>query len=496
MVLLVIGAVMGGYAVIVNYAVTGLRIRMDRQHQTVEGFGASSAWTYQYLGLIEDEEVKEEAIEKLYGESGLALNTFRYNIGAGSSEVSDFIDPMRATESYFVAEKFDGDYTAFSNPSNYDFNTRDKGVRELFEKALSKGQIKRIVFYVNSPHYLMTVNGDTNASKAYENNLKPECYEAFSDYVYIIACNLYRKIVCKYDPTIKIYLSPVYEPQGEWGGRDVSQEGCHYDPEVLAEFYDVFYNRLKQRNLQEGTDFVMDIFESSTYKLTASGAYFQRYMKAMSKYEYFDSIERIVAHAYEVDTNDRARNLLYSFLKRSYNGMDFCVSEYCVQQSGVDPSIDMGIYSAKVVMKDLVTLNAVTWNYWLSVSTYDYENGLVYWDTKDNNLFVTKRYYALGQFSKYIETGSVRLGTEYMDTLGWNGVEIAAFLKTDGRIAVVIINDSSRAKKIKIDGSYGNVIKTTTDADNDWLTSEFEYGGSLSVSANSITTFVLTPSED
>ena len=113
MVLLVIGAVMGGYAVIVNYAVTGLRIRMDRQHQTVEGFGASSAWTYQYLGLIEDEEVKEEAIEKLYGESGLALNTFRYNIGAGSSEVSDFIDPMRATESYFVAEKFDGDYTAF-----------------------------------------------------------------------------------------------------------------------------------------------------------------------------------------------------------------------------------------------------------------------------------------------------------------------------------------------------------------------------------------------
>ena len=42
----------------------------DKTYQTMEGFGASSAWTYQALGTIEDEEVKEQAMEMLYGDSG------------------------------------------------------------------------------------------------------------------------------------------------------------------------------------------------------------------------------------------------------------------------------------------------------------------------------------------------------------------------------------------------------------------------------------------
>ena len=35
----------------------------DKTYQTMEGFGASSAWTYQALGAIEDEEIKEQAME-------------------------------------------------------------------------------------------------------------------------------------------------------------------------------------------------------------------------------------------------------------------------------------------------------------------------------------------------------------------------------------------------------------------------------------------------
>ena len=51
----------------------------DKTYQTMEGFGASSAWTYQALGAIEDEEIKEQAMEMLYGDSGLKLDTFRYS---------------------------------------------------------------------------------------------------------------------------------------------------------------------------------------------------------------------------------------------------------------------------------------------------------------------------------------------------------------------------------------------------------------------------------
>ena len=170
-VMLIIGATLGGYALSVHYGLTGLKIRFDSTYQTVEGFGASSAWTYQSLGLIEDEAVKEEAIEKLYGDSGLALNIFRYNIGGGGKELNVYSDPQRGAESFFNADRFRGDYSVFANPDNYDF-TRDKGTRELFEKALSKGNIDEVVFFANSPHYLMTRNGLTHGSTTKENNLK------------------------------------------------------------------------------------------------------------------------------------------------------------------------------------------------------------------------------------------------------------------------------------------------------------------------------------
>ena len=488
-VMLIIGTTLGGYALSVHYGMTGLKVRPDWTYQRVEGFGASSAWTYQSLGLIEDEEVKEDAIERLYGDSGLALNIFRYNIGGGGKELNVYSDPQRGTESFFNANRFTGDYSVFSNPANYDF-TRDRGARELFDKALSKGNIDEVVFFVNSPHYLMTRNGLTHGSRAKENNLKEECYDAFSDYLLVITNWLYTNIICKYDSNIKVYISPVNEPQWDWGGRGSSQEGCHYDPEVLAKFYDVFYKKMNEYNESHGTSFMMDIFESGNYKLTESGTKYQAYMKALSKYDYFDDIQFISAHSYGADTNDSVRNLLYSFHKRNYEGKQVNVSEYCVLQEHVDKSIDMGLYSAKVIMRDLNTLNAIKWNWWLSVSTYDYEDGLVYWHKQDNSLEVTKRYYTMGQFTRFIEPGSVRVGTEYGDSLGWNGVECSAFIKTDGRLALIVINDSKREHKIRFYGGYGTVTEIVTDADRNWAESEYEFDNYLYVPAKSVVTYI------
>ena len=495
---IILGITFGGYLLSVHFGLTGLKIRTDMTYQTFEGFGASSAWTFQKLGLVENEEVKEDAIERLYGDSGLALNIFRYNIGGGGKELDVYEDKQRGAESFFIADRFNDNYSVFADPNNYDF-TRDKGVRELFEKALSKGNITEVVFFANSPHYLMTKNGLTHSSKKKENNLKEECYGAFSDYLLVITNWLYENVVCKYDREIKVYISPVNEPQWDWGGSDASQEGCHFDPEELAKFYDVFSKTLKAFNESHATSFEMDIFESGNYKLTEKGTKFQSYMKEMSEYDYFGEIDTISAHSYGADNNARARNMVYSFLKRSYPDKRLSVSEYCVLKEGVDPSIDMGLYSAKTVIKDLNTLNAVKWNWWLGVSTYDYEDGLVYWNQSDNSLSVTNRYYALGQLSRYIEPGSVRVGAEYGDSIGWNGVESLAFLKTDGRLAIVVMNTSSRSHKIRLYGGYGTVTEIVTDAERNWAQSEYEFNNYIEVSPKSITTFIFTgdaPYED
>ena len=461
----------------------------DKTYQTMEGFGASSAWTYQALGAIEDEEVKEQAMEMLYGDSGLKLDTFRYNIGGGGTEVSGYPDPLRGAESYFVAENFTGDYSVFKDADNYDF-TRDEGVRELFELALSKGNIKRVVFFANSPHYTMTVSGKTHGAVEQQNNLKEECYEAFSDYLMVITDYLYENIICKYDENIEVIISPVNEPQWDWGGENATQEGCHYEPEELAKFYQQFYTTLNAYNAANGTSFEMDIFESGNY-LTAS---VKNYLAEFKKYPFFDSITNISVHSYSADTEERIRNNFSKFMDENYPDLKVSVTEYCVMQGGIDSSIDMGLFSATVIMRDLTMIDAVCWNFWLSVSVYDYEDGLVNWNMNaadgEESLSAEKRYYAMGQFSKFVQRGSVRVDLSFASSVNSRDLEGAAFKNPDGTVTVVIINNSD-ASKVNFGSAY-NVQETYTDAENNWKSNEYEKGADITIPAKSIATYVLS----
>ena len=51
----------------------------------------------------------------LYGESGLALSNFRYNIGAGGAESGGYKDTLRGAQSFFMADRFNGDYSVFAD---------------------------------------------------------------------------------------------------------------------------------------------------------------------------------------------------------------------------------------------------------------------------------------------------------------------------------------------------------------------------------------------
>ena len=492
-VVVALGAFFGIYSAAVIYGTTTITLDESKTYQTMEGFGASSAWIYQDFGKLDNPQIKEQAMEMLYGDSGLKLNTFRYNIGAGGSEVYQYSDPLRGSESFFVAENFTGDYSVFKDASNYDF-TKDAAVRELFELALSKGNIEQVVFFANSPHYTMTLNGKTHGEQINVDNLKEECYEAFSDYLLVITDYLYENVICKYDKEIKVIISPVNEPQWKWGGEGATQEGCHYEPEALAKFYQQFYTSLNDFNASHGTSFEMDIFECGKYMMVASSARVNEYMTEFEKYPFFESVTNISAHSYGTDTSKFHRTLFSEYMDKYYSDLKISITEYCVLEFGVDPTMDMGIFSAQVIMRDLAMLDAVNWNYWLSISKGDYEDGLIYWNNVDGQDVIKsyKRYYAMGHFSKFIESGSVRIDASYSDTLAFNGVECVAFKKTDGSIALVVINDSSRSHKINIEGGYANVTEILTTEEENWKTSEYSNTGSVTIPANSIATYVFS----
>lgn len=496
-VILALAFIFGIYALTVTFSTTAITLDASKRFQTMQGFGASSAWIYQDLGAQEDVNLKNTAMEMLYGDSGLALNTFRYNIGAGGVEVDNYDDPLRGAESFFVADNFDGDYKVFADEGNYDF-TRDQASLDLFDRALATGNIERIVFFANSPHYLMTKNGKTHGEKHYDNNLKEECYEAFSQYLLVIVEHIYKNYVRRFNRNIEILISPVNEPQWKWGGEDATQEGCHFDPKPLAKFYDTFYGALKEFNKSHDTNFKMDIFESGNYKMILSTrTKFNEYMTEFEKYDFFQDITHISLHSYGANESVFYREIFADYMAKYYPNISISMSEYCTLEWGVDESIDMGLSCGKVIMRDVAILGATDWSHWLSIAKGDYEDGLVYWTKSDrgiSSLDVTKRYYVMGHFSKYIDRGSVRISSNYSDFLGINGVECAAFKNPDDSITVVVLNDSAKSHRIVLNGvsGYSSVKEVLTDSDVNWQIREYDFGGDIKVPANSISTFVLT----
>lgn len=495
---LLIGIAFGIYALCVTFSITNISIDTSKRFQTMRGFGASSAWVYQDLGASDDENLKNAAMEMLYGNTGLQLNTFRYNIGAGGAEVDGYEDKLRGAESFFKAETFNGDYSVFADESNYDFQNRDSAVLDLFDRALASGNIERVIFFANSPHYLMTKNGKTHGENYYDNNLKEECYTAFSQYLLTVTNYLYKNYICKYDKDIEVYISPVNEPQWKWGGEAATQEGCHFDPKPLARFYDVFYGELQEFNRVGKMDFQLDIFESGNYQMIKSTrTKFNEYMNEFSKYEFFDDIRHISVHSYGADTSVFYREIFADYMSRYYPDVEVSMSEYCTMEWGVDESIDMGIRCGKVIMRDIAMLNVSDWSYWLSIAKGGFEDGLVYWSQTNgsiNKLDVTKRYYIMGHFSKYVSNGSRRVSSQYSDFLGLNGVESVAFKNIDGSITLVVLNDSAKSHRIKVKGvdGYNRVKEVMTDSDVNWQTRDYQFDGYIKVPSRSVSTYIFT----
>ncbi|MDR2267746.1 MAG: hypothetical protein LBE09_09305 [Christensenellaceae bacterium] len=447
----------GGFTIVID---------ADSVENDYIGFGASSAWIFQKLGL-RDETTKTEAINMLYGADGLALNIFRYNIGAGSSDsaLDDLFpynqasfDQARRGESFFIADNFKN-AESFSNENNYDF-TRDAGVRDLLKRSVEIGNIKRVVFFANSPHYLMTESGMATGEDEYQNNLKPDYYAAFSDYLLIITNALYQTYLL--DKNIEILISPVNEPQWRWGGENATQEGCHFDPEELAAFYDVFYTRLTAFNSEKNVNFKLEIFENGNISLLNPVAKVRSYLKNFAKYDFFDEIESISTHSYGNNTIV-TRSSFEDLISGKYN-KNVSVTEFCEMYAGRDNSIDSAIHTAQVMLRDLKYLNATDWSWWLAVSDGDYNDGLVYWDVLDetDKLSVLNRYYAFGQFSRYITTGDKHISSRASGLTIFSNVEFVSFLKPDGTIIIVLTNDSNYKKTIGfkdqtiIGGSYTN----------------------------------------
>jgi O-glycosyl hydrolase len=132
-----------------------------------------------------------------------------------------------------------------------------------------------------------------------------------------------------------------------------------------------------------------------------------------------------------------------------------------------------------------------------SINRKGYNDGLIYYDPNyasdgNQNLYITKRFYALGQYSKFVRPGSVR----YAVTGAPNGVQILA-TALGGKWTLVVNNLNNSAQSVNVhlpaaslsaSGAYRT--SATEDMATIGLPKVASGSASLSLPANSITTYV------
>ena len=403
------------------------------EYQTFEGFGTSSAWWSQN---ISDEDTARNIARMLYDkQTGLGLKIYRYNIGGGEADNPDcrIGDPSRRTQSFlFFNEK--------TQKWEYDFS-RDANAVRMMRLAVEYGA-EEVILFCNSPHYSMTVSGQASGGlKEKENNLPPENYDAFVDYVLTIADHFVSEGI----PVSAI--SPINEPQWKWGGDWVGQEGCHFDPDECMALLERFAVAMKAR----GCKYALRGPESG--QLTSDyWEYLDKFFENKALAEFCDTYS---GHSYWMDNNIAAKDEFGKKMKADYPDKKFEMSEWCELPLKIDSkTVRSGMYMANIIIQDLSLMNAVSWTSWTAV------NGDGLMEFTDEGLTVYSRYYAFMHFSRFIKPGAVRIDTMIGDD---NGDLACVAFRDGGQIILVIVNNTGEERKFDFTGAHGNYEIYLTD---------------------------------
>lgn len=442
----------------------------------MNGFGASGAWWAQAVGgweNIADDSglaVRDRIAELLYSrEKGIGLTIYRYNIGAGSVYESKgyYSEPLRKTEGFYLGN------------GKYDFS-RDKNAVYMMKQAVKNGA-EEIVFFVNSPSVLLTKNGMAHQSKnkPFRENISRKNYKEFAD-----CCLDITEHFVKEGLPVK-YLSPVNEPIWKWTG---GQEGCFYRPDSVRAVFKVFCEELDKRS---GLD---------SLKLSGAEAGDLRYFNNSYTYallgdKYIRShLDSVDVHSYclPLPVFKSVMNNRHLFMKRFRRFMDkhyadipIKMSEWTHMQGGRDKGMGSAMVTANTIYDDITILHAESWSHWIAVSEVDYCDGLIYINMEDKSFEMTKRFYATGNFSKYIRPGAVRIEA----SCGNSQIKVLAYL-CEGKTVVVAINNSECSENISLDCKQKEVLWAVTDKDSDLTEKIIENTDSIKLPANSVNTFV------
>lgn len=442
--------------------------------QTIDNIGASGAWWVNDLKNF-DPKVQARVSRLLFSKDGLALSSYRYNIGGGGTGVTY---APRAPETFV---KDDG---------SYDWS-KDKAGR-TFLYAAAKYGVKDLIAFVNSA----PAQWKTNA-KSCGGYLKAENTQDYARYVADVTDHFAKQGV-KFD-----YISPFNEPTNSFD--DCGQEGMLVPVDQRDDIVRALGAEQQARHQRTG---IIADESSSTVSFNTEVPQW------ISQPDTAQYVDKLAHHTYN-NPGDDQRAKIYETSK-SVGKQSWSTEICCFGKGGTgwaqeyDPTIDGGLNLSRIIYKDFATAHDSAFQWWVALSeqigsdplaknSEGWNDGLIYYDPNyatngNQTLYYTKRYYALGQYSKFVRPGSVAHNVTGVP----DGVEVSTY-DDHGKWVVVVNNHNTTDTAVKLHFNSKAPVRASkavrTSATESWanVAKPSVKGGTASATlpARSITTYVL-----
>jgi hypothetical protein len=336
-------------------------------------------------------DVQERVADLLFGPDGLQLSGYRYNIGGGGEGVTN---PVRAPKQF-----------------------PDDTAGRTFLQFAADAQVPLLTGFVNSAPPEYTTNGKTCGG-----SLKPGMEDEFADYLTNIVTELRDENEITLD-----FVSPMNEPADSFS--DCGQEGMAVPIDQRAPLVQALGKALADA----APDSKVIADETTADAILSAEA--PQWLSVPGTTEYLAAIAH---HTYDFP-DDALRKLVPPVAKLV--GKPTWMTEICCYKgsggvassmgANYDPSMTQGLWLANQIYDDFTIAGDSAWYWWTALSpvlgcdpkadpacptqenTEGFNDGLIYYDENyadggTTDLYISKRYGVLGQFSRTVRPGAVR----------------------------------------------------------------------------------------
>lgn len=443
-------------------------VNPNQKHQIIEGWGSSLCWWAAQVGQWEPSRM-DSIIRLFVSPDGANMNIFRYNIGGGDNPEHIGGHMLKGKGKRAEMEGFKA-----SLAEDYNFEA-DKGQRAVMLRIKELRPDAVFEAFSNSPPYWMTYSGCSSGNiNPQDNNLKPEFYELFCDYL-IDVCKYYKD---KYGIEFRT-LEPFNESISCYWMANGSQEGCHFSEDAQIRIIEILYSKLQKAGLKT-------VISASDETDLSSFIRVMNYYKATNTV--FSKLGQINTHTYSGTNKERieAASLIQQI------GLPFWQSE-------TGPSGGRGLKSnldlARKMFDDMRYLKPKAWLDWQLMEEHNGEWCLLQSDFNTKEYQIMKNYYVRMQITRFFKQG-YRIIDSNCEQI------IAAMSPEDNEIVISVLNNFDVSQLFNIE------INETSDCfyiKEVYRTSENEeckkmWGKEISVTKdgkfeyvapeNSITTFI------